>query len=91
MEKFLKFKDEINLRELQDTISDPRIVVLRKSQTTDTIQVRVPSGMSNKEIKKVFGPFEVKKVYSEFPYPIQGDGLGKFLIWPIAKLIQRDA
>ncbi len=91
MERFLKFKDEIDLVELQQSVIDPRIAVLRKSQTTDTIQIRVPEGMSNREIRKVFGAYEVKKVYNEFPYPIHSDGFSKFLVWPLAKIFSRHA
>ena len=90
MEKFLKFKDEIDLSELQQSIIDPRIVVLRKSQTTDTVQIRVPEGMSNKEIKKIFDNYEIKKIYNEFPYPISSERFSKFLIWPIIKVFNRN-
>ncbi|HDP98234.1 MAG TPA: hypothetical protein ENN22_03505 [bacterium] len=88
MEKFLKFKQDISLEQLQQSITDPRIIVLRKSQTTDTIQVHVPEGITDKEIKKVFGPFEVKRVFNEFPYPINSDSLSRYLLWPINKIIQ---
>ena len=90
MEKFLRFKEDVDIKELQQSVSDPRIVVLRKSQTTDTIQIRVPEGMSNKEIKKVFGNYEIKKVYNEFPYPISSERFSKFLIWPIIKVFNRN-
>lgn len=90
MERFLKFKDEINLTELQHAVIDPRIVVLRKSQITDTIQIRVPEGMSHKQIKRVFGAYEVKKVYNEFPYPVHTDSISKFLVWPLSKIFNRD-
>lgn len=89
MEKFLKFKDEIDLQELQNCVTDSRVVVLRKSQTTNTIQVRFPEGMSNKQIKCIFGPHEVEKVYNEFPYPIQQHSLEKFLVWPISRVLHR--
>jgi len=89
MEKFLKFKKEVDLATLQQAVKDPRIVVLRKSQITDTIQIRVPEGMSNKELKKLFGPFEIAKVYNEFPYPIQEAGFSRFLPWPISRLLAR--
>lgn len=91
MERFLKFKEEIDLIELQNSLSDPRVIVLRKSQATDTIQVRVPDGMSHSQIKQVFGPYEVKKVYNEFPYPISGDGFSKYFTRPVTKLINRHA
>ncbi len=89
MEKFLKFKKEVDLATLQKAVKDPRVVVLRKSQTTDTVQIRVPEGMSNKELKKVFGLFEIAKVYNEFPYPIQESGISRYIPWPLSRLITR--
>ncbi|NOZ61978.1 MAG: hypothetical protein GXO74_09890 [Calditrichaeota bacterium] len=89
MERFLRFKNEVDLSTLQQAVQNPGIVVLRKSQITDTIQVRVPEGMSNKELKKLFGPFEITKVYNEFPYPIQESGFSRFLPWPISRLLVR--
>ena len=85
MERFLKFKEEIDLQQLQDSVSDQGIVILRKSQTTDTIQVRVPQGMRNKDLKRVFGPYDVQKIYAEFPYPIRTIGLSKYIFWPLSK------
>ena len=81
MEKFLKFKEEIDLQELQNSVSDHRVIVLRKSQTTGTIQVKVPEGMTNRNVKRVFGPYDVQKVYNEFPYPIQTNGLSKYVFF----------
>jgi len=89
MEKFIKFKKEVSVAELEKAQTDNRIIVLRKSQTTDTIQIQVPKGMTSKEIKKAFGKFEVTKVYSEFPYPIQYEGLSRYFVLPFIKLIQK--
>jgi len=89
MEKFLKFKQEINLEDLQRAQSDPQIIVLRKSKATNTIQIKVPEGMSSKKIKRAFGSYQVEKVYNEFPYPIKYDGLSKYFILPFVKLIQK--
>lgn len=89
MERFLKFKRDVDLATLQNAVTDPRIVVLRKSQTTDTIQIRIPEGMSNRELKKIFDPFEIEKIYNEFPYPIQETGITRFIPWPISRLIAK--
>ncbi|MFZ5516514.1 MAG: hypothetical protein ACOY90_07730 [Candidatus Zhuqueibacterota bacterium] len=89
MEKFIKFKREVSVAELEKAQTDKRIIILRKSQTTDTIQIQVPKGMTSKEIKKAFGDFEVTKVYSEFPYPIQYEGLSRYFVLPFIKLIQK--
>lgn len=89
MERFIKLKNEVSLTELQNAQTDSRIIILRKSQTTDTIQIQVPKGMTSKEIKKAFGAYEVTKVYTEFPYPIQYEGLSRFFILPFIKLIQK--
>jgi len=89
MERFIKLKNEVNLSDLQSAQTDSRIIILRKSQTTDTIQIQVPNGMSAKEIKKAFGAYEVTKVYSEFPYPIQYEGLSRYFILPFVKFMQK--
>ena len=89
MEKFLKFKEEINLEDLQRAQSDPNIIVLRKSKATNTVQIKVPKGMSSKKIKRAFGSYEVDKIYNEFPYPIKYDGLSKYFILPFVRLIQK--
>jgi len=89
MEKFLKFKQEINLEDLQRAQSDPHIIVLRKSKATNTVQIKVPEGMSSKKIKRAFGSYQVEKVYNEFPYPIKYDGLSKYFILPFVKLMQK--
>lgn len=89
MERFIKLKQEVSLSDLQKAQTDSRIIILRKSQTTNTIQIQVPKGMSSKDIKKAFGSYEVTKVYSEFPYPIQYEGLSKYFILPFVKLMQK--
>ena len=90
MEKFLKFKEEIDLKDLQTSVSDQRVVVLRKSQTTDTIQVKIPEGMANKDIRRVFGPYKVDRIYNEFPYPIRKDSISKYIVLPLGKLVSRN-
>lgn len=89
MEKFLKFKEEVDLQDLQRAQSNSQIIVLRKSQTTNTVQIKVPEGMSTKKIKQAFGSYQVEKVYNEFPYPIKYDGLSKYFVLPFVKLIQK--
>jgi hypothetical protein len=89
MERFLKFKEDVDLADLQRAQSDPHIIVLRKSQATNTVQIKVPEGMSAKKIKQAFGSFQVEKIYNEFPYPIKYDGLSKYFILPFVKLFQK--
>lgn len=89
MEKFLKFKKEVTLEELIRWQSDKRIIILRKSQATDTIQIKAPDGMSSREIKHAFGPLQVLKVYNEFPYPVRHEPFYKFLALPIWNLFQK--
>jgi hypothetical protein len=88
MERFLKFKDGVTLEDLRKSQSDNRVIILRKSQATNTIQVKVPDGMSSKEIKHAFGRLQVRKVYNEFPYPTSYEGFPKFLVWPLVKFIR---
>ena len=83
MERFLKFKEDVNLKALTEKFRDERIIILRESKTTETIQVQILNKMTNKEIRQAFKPLTVTKVYKEFPYPIAGDG---FLGLPFVKL-----
>jgi len=89
MERFLKFKEDVNLEDLQKAQSDPQIIILRKSQATNTIQIKVPDGMSSKKIKRAFGSYQIDKIYSEFPYPTKYDGLSRYLVLPIVRWFHR--
>ena len=83
MEKFVKLKEDINLHTLAEQINDDRIIILRKSQTTGTIQVKVLGKMSSRQLRAVFQPYTVEKIFDEFPYPVSGDG---FLGMPLLKI-----
>ncbi len=74
---------------LQRAQTNPQIIVLRKSQATNTIQIKVPEGMSAKQIKQAFGSFQVEKIYDEFPYPLGKQGWVKYIIGPFVRLIQK--
>lgn len=89
MERFLKFKRDVDLATLQNAVHNSGVIILRKSQTTDTIQIRVPEGMANREIRKIFAPFEIEKIYNEFPYPIHEPGIFRFIPWPLSRLLMR--
>lgn len=89
MERFLRFKEDVNLDDLKKSQSDNRILILRKSQTTNTIQIKVPDGMSSKEIKQAFRNFQISKIYNEFPYPIGSANVGRFLVLPLVRLFHK--
>lgn len=89
MERFLRFKENVNLDDLKKLQRDNRILILRKSQTTNTIQIKVPDGMSSKEIRQAFGAFQIIKIYDDFPYPIGSPGLSRFFITPLNKLFHK--
>ncbi len=72
MEKFIKFKENINIKMLSKDVSDDRIIILRESKTTGTIQVKILGKMSTHQIKKSFKPHKITKIYDEFPYPTAG-------------------
>jgi hypothetical protein len=74
MEKFIKLKEDVSLRSLADEISSDRIIVLRESKTTGTIQVKLVKKMSSKKIREAFQPYTVVKIFDEFPYPVADDG-----------------
>lgn len=67
MDKFIKFRDSVNLDELSRTVRDDRVFVLRESKLTGTIKVRVVEHVTNRQLKKALEPFEVEKVYDELP------------------------
>ena len=75
MERFLKFKEDVSLKVLSESLSDERIIILRESKTTDTVQIQLLEKMSPKQIKNAFKPYTVTRIYNEFPYPIAGDSL----------------
>ena len=75
MERFLKFKDNVSLETLSEKLTDERIIILRESKITGTIQVQILEKMTTKEIKEAFRPYTITKIYNEFPYPIAGEGL----------------
>ncbi|MDZ7263370.1 MAG: hypothetical protein ONB16_02215 [candidate division KSB1 bacterium] len=89
MERFLKFKDNVTLDDLIRSQSDNRIIILRKSQATDTIQIKAPDEMSAREIKHAFGALQVLKVYDEFPYPDNHEPLSKVLLLPLLRWLQK--
>ena len=89
MERFIKFKENVELEDLQKNQSDPQIIILRKSQTTNTVQIKVPEGMSSKKIRQAFSAYQIDKIYNEFPYPIKYDGLAKYFILPFVKLVHK--
>ncbi len=74
MEKFIKFQETVSIKDLCDALSDSRIILLRESQTTSTIQIQVLNNISNREIEQAFLPHRIKKIFDEFPYPLRSDG-----------------
>ena len=74
MEKFIKLKENISISSLGKDVSDNRMIILRESKITGTIQIKIFEKMSTKQIKNAFYPHKVKKIYDEFPYPLPEDG-----------------
>lgn len=66
-DKFVKFRDAVEVDELARTVRDDRVVVLRKSRLTGTVKVRVVEHVSNRRLKKAFAPYVVERVYDELP------------------------
>lgn len=71
MERFIKFKDQVSAKGLANVLKDDRIIILRSSQMTGTIQVQILDHLSDKEIQKAFLPYEIEKIYLEYPYPLR--------------------
>ncbi|NOZ60888.1 MAG: hypothetical protein GXO74_04330 [Calditrichaeota bacterium] len=81
MEKFIKFKDHVTVKDLVKVIKDDRIIILRFSQMTETVQVQILARLSDREIQQAFLPFEIEKIYHEYhPYPLRN---GKLMLQPL--------
>ncbi|OQX84403.1 hypothetical protein B6D60_09420 [candidate division KSB1 bacterium 4484_87] len=80
MEKFIKFKDHVTVKDLVKVLKDDRIIILRFSQMTETVQVQILSHLSDQDIRKAFHPYEIEKIYREYPYPLRH---GKAIFQPI--------
>lgn len=74
MEKFLKFKEKVSIRDLNNILKNPSIILLRESQTTETIQVQILDNLTDKDIRHAFAPFHIDKIFHEFPYPLKYKG-----------------
>ena len=89
MEKFIKFQEAVCIKDLYDLLSDPRIILLRESQTTSTIQIQVLNNISNREIEKAFLPYRVNKIFDEFPYPLKQNKLNIFSLRSVANIFKK--
>lgn len=78
MEKFIKFQEAVSIKDLHNSLSDHRIILLRESQTTSTIQIQVLNNINNREIEQAFLPYRIKKIFDEFPYPLRSGGFNLF-------------
>ena len=87
MEKFLKFKDDVSLQSLAGKLTDNRIIVLRESKITGTIQIRLLSKVSAKQIKEAFQPFVIEKIYDEFPYPLKNEKMYANPLFKLRKML----
>ena len=87
MERFLKFKEDVSLSSLSENVNDNRIIILRESKTTGTVQVQILEKMTAKQIKEAFRPYTVTKVYNEFPYPLSGDGFWGLPLFKLKKML----
>ena len=70
MEKFIQFNEAVTIKELTDHLKDERILILRASILTGTIQIKIANDLSERDLKKAFHPYTILKIYREFPYPI---------------------
>ncbi|MDW7680945.1 MAG: hypothetical protein SCK70_10295 [bacterium] len=91
MEKFIKFKENVNLKQLTQTLSDSRIILLRESQTTNTIQIQLLDHLTEREIKQAFSPLEIAKIFNEFPYPLKHRRFSLPSFRSIGKLIKKNS
>ncbi len=86
-DKFVKFRDAVEVDELARTVRDDRVVVLRKSRLTGTVKVRVVEHVSNRRLKKAFAPYVVERVYDELP--VETEPVSKHTRRRLAQVIDR--
>ncbi|MFQ5823549.1 MAG: hypothetical protein ACE5JB_05795 [bacterium] len=69
MDRFIEFKQEVNIEQLEKALSknNPGIIILRRSKLTGMIKVRTPVNISKRDIKRAFHPYNIKKIYDDFP------------------------
>ncbi|OQX95585.1 hypothetical protein B6I21_04690 [candidate division KSB1 bacterium 4572_119] len=89
MEKFIKFKNKIELSELHKVLRDQRIILLRESQTTETIQVKIIGNLADKEIKQAFTPYHIQKIYNEFPLPLKHNSFNLLSFKPVIAMVKK--
>ena len=88
MEKFIRFKEKVYLEDLRKVLADSRIILLRESQTTETIQIQVLSNITEKEIRLAFVPYQIQKIYDEFPYPFKHRRLAAFSFGSLLQILK---
>ncbi len=87
MERFIRIKEDVSLKALSNILSDERIIILRRSQATDTIQIQILENLSSKSIREAFRPYTVEKIYTEFPYPLKSGSLIQTTLSELKKII----
>ncbi|NIR49836.1 hypothetical protein GWO43_15040 [candidate division KSB1 bacterium] len=72
MDRFLEFENEVNMEDLKTALAEnnPGILLLRLSKLTGTVKVRAEDTLSNREIKRAFSPYRVKRIYNNFPLKV---------------------
>jgi len=88
MERFIKIKENVSLQALSKNLTDNRIIILRESRTTHTIQIQILEKLSTKSIREAFRPFTVEKIYHEFPYPIRSESFIHSTISGLKRMIR---
>lgn len=69
MDRFIRFANEINMDDLQESLEkhNPGIMILRHSKITGTVKVRISDHLKNRAIKRAFSPHKIKQIYNDFP------------------------
>ncbi|MBN1155223.1 hypothetical protein JXB12_09930 [candidate division KSB1 bacterium] len=87
MERFIRIKEEVSLQALSKILRDNRIIILRKSQTTDTVQIKILEKLSSRTIREAFRPYTVEKIYSEFPFPLKSGSIFQTTLSELKKMM----
>ena len=63
MERFLKFKEDVSLSSLSENVNDNRIIILRESKTTGTVQVQILEKMTEYQARAILSmPLQKQKM-----------------------------
>ena len=69
MDRFIEFEKTVSFEDLKRALSvkNPGILILRHSKLTGAFKVRSESNLNNRDLKRAFQPYKIKRIYADFP------------------------